>query len=379
MTNTRPSTLAAAAVAALALGIAGTPCLAQSNVTIFGVLDAFGGRYTGAPTGVSAADRATYRVDSSGLGTSFWGVRGTEDLGGGLVAAFELGSFIRNDTGASGRNDAIGPPVNVAADPFWARNSWVGVQSPTFGRLRLGNMGNPMWINCITGNAFGDSTVFGPLNLVTFIGGPMAGGTGWTNQVNVDTPNWGGFVATLARSLSEGQGGHNTGLRLNYAAGPLGLSAVWSDVKKNPLTFADGTTSNNTRSWQLGGSYDFQVVKVYAHLGNIRNRGTETAPLDIGYAIREVSASVPVGVGNVLIGYAQRKTSDTPAPVPATAAGGNKERRVFTLGYDHFLSKRTDLYAMLMNDHTITRTLPGPPTLVTASAAQFGVGIRHRF
>jgi len=66
-------------------------------------------------------------------------------------------------------------------------------------------------------------------------------------------------------------------------------------------------------------------------------------------------------------------------PVPVTATGGNKERKVFTVGYDYFLSKRTDIYALVMNDRTVTNSLPVPPRLVTASATNVGVGVRHRF
>jgi len=122
-----------------------------------------------------------------------------------------------------------------------------------------------------------------------------------------------------------------------------------------------------------------QIVKFFAHLGRIRNDGTESAPLAIGYRVWDLGASVPVGEGRVLAGYAQRKTRDSVGPVPATAAGGNVERSILTVGYDHYLSKRTDLYAMAMNDKTRTRTLPAPPSVVSASASSFGLGMRHRF
>ena len=113
--------------------------------------------------------------------------------------------------------------------------------------------------------------------------------------------------------------------------------------------------------------------------GIIRNDGTEAAPLDVRYRIWELSASVPVGGGFILAGYAARKTSDSIGPVPATAPGGNKERKVLTFGYDYFVSKRTDLYAMVMNDKTVTNTLPAPPTLVSASGTNVSLGLRHRF
>ena len=353
--------------------------LAQSSVTLFGVLDANVGRFKGAPTGVGPSDAALWRQDSGGLTTSFFGLRGSEDLGDGLAASFELSSFMRNDSGAVGRSDAIGPPVNVAADPFWARSSWVGLSSRTAGRLRLGNFGSPMWIGSLSSNAFGDSTTFSPLNLVTFIGGPLTGGTGWTNQIAYDSPPFAGFTLAAAISASEGQGGRNSGLRLGYGNGPFAASLATQNVKKNPLTFADGTSPNNTVAWQLATSYDFGTIKLWAHVGRIQNHGTESAPLNIGYRVWDLSAAVPIGSGNLLAGYASRKTGDAVGPVPATVAGGNVERQVFTVGYDYFVSKRTDVYVMVMNDRTLTNVLPVPPHLASAGATDFGVGLRLRF
>ena len=352
---------------------------AQSNVTVFGSLDAMASRFTGSTAGVNRADQPMKKLDSGGLQTSHIGFRGSEDLGDGLAAIFELSSFIRNDTGETGRSNAIGAPVNVAADPFWSRAAWVGLSNKSLGRLRLGNGTSLLFLNSITSNAFVDSTVFSPINLVTFIGSPLSGGTGWTNQIMVDSPNFGGFVLSGAVSAGEGQGGRNSAARATYSNGAASVGLAYQSVKKNPLTFADGTSSNNTKAWQLAGSYDFNVVKVFAHAGRIQNDGTEAVPLDVTYKIWDVSASIPISTGYVLAGYASRKTSDAVGPVPLTAAGGNKERKVFTIGYDHFLSKRTDLYAMVMNDRTVTSSLPVPPQLVTASATNVGVGVRHRF
>lgn len=374
----RPTT-AAVIAGLLAAGIAPLACAQTASVTLFGIVDAYAGRFTGAPTGVSAADKSVNKVDAGGMSTSRFGMRGSESLGGGLNAVFELSAFFRNDTGAIGRNDAIGAPVNVAADPFFSRAAWVGLQSNDWGQIRLGNATTLLFINAITSNAFGDSTVFSPLNLVTFVGGPLTGGGSWTDSIIYNSPNWAGLTLSAANSLSENRGGGNTALRGAYSAGPLAVSAAWQRVDKNPLTFADGTSPNNTRAWQLAASYNFQVVKVYGHLGEIQNRGTETSPLNVKYRIYEASAELPLGPGNVLVGYAQRKTGDAVGPVPATAAGGNKSRKVFTIGYDYALSKRTDAYVMLMRDDTITNVVPAPGTLTSAKANNFAVGIRHVF
>ncbi|RZJ15762.1 MAG: porin [Acidovorax sp.] len=367
------TTLSAAALAAQAQPTA-TP-----GLQLYGLVDAAVGRFASPAGGVNAQDRAVTKLDGGGMSTSHWGVRGHEDLGSGLSALFELSSFVRNDSGATGRSDALPAPVNVGADPVFARAAWVGLAHPTWGRVRAGNITTQLFINAITSNAFGDSTVFGPLNLTTFIGGPLTGGTAWANSVVYDTPQFAGLGGSVAHAISEGQGGGNSAARLAYAQGPLAASLAWQSVKKNPLTFADGTSANNTRAWQLAASYDFEVVKLFAHVGRIHNRGTAALPLDVSYRVWDVSAAVPVGAGRVLAGYAVRRTGDAVGPVPATLAGGNVERKVFTVGYDYFLSKRTDLYAMVMRDSTRTHTLPAPPSVVSAQGTSFAVGVRHRF
>lgn len=368
----------AAALSAATLAAQAQPA-AGPGLQLYGLVDAAVGRFAGPAAGVNAQDRAITKLEGGGMSTSHWGVRGTEDLGGGLSAQFELSSFVRNDSGATGRSDALPAPVNVAADPVFSRAAWVGVSHRDWGRVRLGNVTSLLFLNAITSNAFGDSTVLGPLNLVTFIGSPLTGGTAWANSVVYDSPSIAGFNASVAHAISEGQGGGNSAARLAYAQGPWATSLAWQSVKKNPSTFADGTSPNDTRAWQLAASYDFEVVKLFAHLGRIDNRGTAAAPVNVAYRVWDVSAAVPVGAGRMLAGYAVRRTNDTVGPVPATVAGGNVERKVFTLGYDYFLSKRTDLYAMVMRDSTRTRTLPAPPTVVSAQGTTWALGVRHRF
>lgn len=349
----------------------------SSSVTLYGIVDASVGRFNGAAAGINAQNSAISKVEGGSMSTSRWGMRGNEDLGGGLQASFEMSSFIRNDTGAAGRSDAIGAPVNVAADPFFSRMAWVALSHKDFGRVRLGNVTTLMFANSIGSNAFGDGTIFAPVNLVTFVGSPLTGGTAWTNSVVYDSPNIAGFTGAAAYAASEAQGGGNRALRVAYAQGPLATSLAWQSVKKNPQTFADGTSPNNTRSWQWAGSYDFKAVKLWAHLGRIENKGTEAAPLDVSYRVWDLSATVPVGNGNILAGYASRRTSDAVGPVPATAAGGNVQRKVFTVGYDYWMSKRTDLYAIVMRDSTRTNTVGSG--LLNASGTSFAVGMRHAF
>jgi predicted porin len=356
---------------AQAQGVSGT------SLQLYGLVDASVGRFEGAAAGVNARDRASTKLESGSMSTSHWGVRGSEDLGGGLSASFDLSAFVRNDIGAFGRNDAIGAPVNVAADPMFSRAAWIGIAHPAWGRVRLGNVTSLLFVNSVTSNAFGDSTVLSPLNLTTLIGSPMTGGTAWANSVVYDSPVWNGVSFAAAHAISEKQGGGNHALRAAYARGPMAASLAVQSVKRNPLTFADGTSPNDTRTWQLAASYDFSAVKLFAHLGGIRNRGTAAQPLDVSYRLWELSAAVPMGSGRLLAGFASRRTGDAVLPVPATAAGGNLARKVLTVGYDHLLSKRTDVYLMLMRDQTRTHTVGAQE--LAAQGTGIALGMRHRF
>lgn len=375
------STLTPWALAALCsyAGIAQGQPAGTPGLQMYGLVDNVAGSFASSISGINTQSVRTTKLEDGGMSASHWGVRGYEDLGGGLNALFELSAFFRSDVGASGRSGALPAPVNVAADPMFSRAAWVGLSNPSWGRLRAGTIISQLFLNTIGSNAFGDSMVFGPLPLLTFTGGILSGGTSWTNSLVYETPTFAGASATVARSLSEGQGGGNSALRLAYAQGPLATSLVWQSVKKDPLTFADGTTPNDTSSWQLAASYDFDAVKLFAHLGHIQNDGTQAAPQNVGYRVWDISAAVPVGAGRFLAGYAARTTHDAVAPVPASVAGGNVERKILSLGYDHKLSQRTNVYAMWMHDATRTRTLPAPITTIDASGNSFGVGIRHRF
>jgi len=361
------------------LGLAGAAC-AQGSVTAFGLIDANVGRYKGAAAGVTPSDAALYRQDASGLSTSYIGFRGTEDLGDGLSAFFELQSFMRNDAGTAGRNDAIcaGPPapapacsaVNVAADPFWSKAAFIGLSSSTLGRLRLGQITTAIFLSSTTTNAFGDSTTFSPINLLMFIGSPLAGGTGWTNSVAYDSPNLGGFTANLQKSLAEGPNGGNIGGRVAYTGGPFVASLAYSNVEKDPVTFSDGTTRNNTKNTLAGIGYDFGVVRVYGHLGRIRSDGSGTttaADNNITFKIWDLSAVVPIGLGRVMLGYGVRKGDEAFA----------SERSLASAGYAYSLSKRSELYALTRSDKNRGAGTTAPA--VQAKGASYALGFRHFF
>ena len=105
--------------------------------------------------------------------TSYWGVGGTEDLGGGLKAVFAYEGFIRNDTGDLGRFNG---------DPAFARSTYVGLAGG-FGQVSLGRHTTPYFISTIVYNPFGDSFVFSPAVMHSYRG-YLLNDSGWSNSIS---------------------------------------------------------------------------------------------------------------------------------------------------------------------------------------------------
>lgn len=320
--------LTAAAVLAACAGAA-----AAQSYTMYGLIDLSVGS-TKAPGATSSAKN----IESGQMTTSFLGFRGQEDLGGGMAAVFRLETFIRNDTGASGR---------FGADTFWSRNSTVGLTKNGMGTLTLGRNTTPLFVQTLLNNAFGDSFGYSPAIRHYFTSGTTTGDTGWNDSVLYLSPRVGGFGFGVIAALKEPSNGGNFGLNASYGSGPLSVSAAWQDVKKD-----GGAPTADTRTWQLAGNYDLGVAKVFAQIGNADNR---TANVD--YDITGLGVRATLGQG-ALIGQYGRIS-------PSTGAS----RTTISLGYQYFLSKRTDLYAVWMRDKISGLSAGGG----------YSAGIRHNF
>ncbi len=322
------STIIRPLAAALML-LSGAGVQAQSSVSVFGLVDMSAGRNQ-APGG-----KSFYAADSGKMTTSFLGFRGREDLGGGLSANFSLEHFFRADSGEAGRFNG---------DAFWSRSAWVGL-SGGFGSVNLGRNTTALFVNTLSYNAFGDSFGYSPSIRHYFTSGTTTGDTGWSDSVRYLSPRFGGASFTAHVAAGEGNGGRNHGLSAGYSGGPVAVGLVWQEVKK-------GATLADTTTWQLGGSFDFQVAKLYAQYGQVDNDTTGNA-----YKIAGLGAAVPIGQGRALLQWGRIK--------PDIGAS----RKTLSVGYDYNLSKRTDVYGVFMSDK-----ISG-----LSKGNNFGIGIRHRF
>lgn len=341
--------------------------MAQTSVTAAGLVDAFAGslKYSG-----DAGRRAV--VNSGGMTTSWFGFKGVEDLGSGLKADFALTGFFQSDTGTSGR---------FGGDNLFSRDANIGL-SGGFGRVQLGRGLAPSFLPTILFNPFGDSFTFSPAVLHAYVPSGAfgartwtssnAGDSGWSNQIIYTTPTFGGFKANLHYQLGEVAGAtdrKNIAINGLYFAGPIGLTAFYHDIKvSNPNAGAaiiDPTapvsTINRQKGAGVGGSYDLKVVKLFATYQQNKD-DTATVSTALKDKTYTVGASAPIGPGTLMAAYANTKRT-------GPLVGAERERDTASLGYDYFISKRTDLYAVYMNDKIST----------ASRESSYAVGVRHRF
>ena len=331
-------------IALAALGaIAGAH--AQSSVTLYGVADAWLGSVKTETAGVGTRQTV---INTSGVNGSRWGLKGSEDLGGGMKAIFQLESGFKLDTGEP-----------KTAGVLFDRQAYVGLQSG-FGTVSLGRQYS----------AYDDlhGAVNHNFDAFTFSATSPVAGNGLvdytsrvSNSIKFQSVNYSGFSAAVLYGLGENKtataDATNIGsLNLTYANGPLMVGYAYQE-EKQPLVA--GTQDKNKYNL-FGGTYDFGVVKLNASYNQAKNSVTKDKEYQVG-------VMVPFGAAAISAGYAHSK-SDTGA-VSLTGKG-------FSLLGTYDLSKRTRLYAGAQETKVFSGVLATTPeTKVTT----YGLGVRHSF
>ena len=291
---------------------------AQSSVTAYGLLDMSAGQFQ------SAGSLKTWRAESGGMSTSHLGFKGSEDLGGGVSANFAIEQYLRLDSGAAGRFDG---------DGFWARNAYVSLQG-SFGQTRLGRNTTPLFTATRLFNPFGDSFGFSP-SIRHYFAGAILGDSAWNNSVSFSVQNARGVNFNLMAGLGEGNGpGRNLGANMVFIDGPIGLGLAVQQVKNGLLATPAGFRKQDT--WQLGGSYDLGAARLFAQIGDLQT----VADTNAHVKLYQLGVTVPFELGRLLGSYGRARDTG-----PATTT-----RETLSLGFDYYLSKRTDVYGVLMND-----------------------------
>ena len=221
---------------------------AQSSVTLYGVIDE-GIDYVNNSGGHSLWRMRDGTYD--GVYGSRWGLKGSEDLGGGLSAIFKLESGFSTENGQSRQGGRL-----------FGRQAYVGLSDTRFGTVTLGRQY--------------DSVVdyLQPLSAPGQLAGPLvhAGDIDNTdnsfrvdNSVKYASPNIGGltFGGLYSFTNTNAQGRGTTGLwsvGANYTFGPFNVAGAYLYAKDPALLLSDGNYVANTTGAAIGATGPFSYV-----------------------------------------------------------------------------------------------------------------------
>ncbi len=360
-------------IAALIIGAFATSAQAQSNVTLYGTVDA------GIVNESGGKDGNVTRIGSGIASASRFGFRGNEDLGNGLSAVFTLEGAVKIDTGEGGSG-------------IFDRQAFVGLKDATMGTLTLGRQYTPLYLALSqVADPFGAGYSGSAKNLF-----PSKNTTRTSNTVLYATPSFSGFSGSLAYSLGEQAGdnaaGRQIGAGLAYSNGPLnarlayntlnsditaGTAAAASTLAK-PVSPRSESIARNTL---FAINYDFVVAKAFFAYGKNEGYASSLYANDVAYSPKVnpsldntnilIGATVPVGPAGTIMASYIRKDDKT----------FNQDADQFAIGYSHALSKRTSAYATfakISNKNGASYTV-GDNTEAGSGDRAISLGMRHSF
>jgi predicted porin len=321
---------------------------AQSSVTLFGIVDAGVARLSG-------GGKTKLGMTNSGYNSSRFGVRGVEDMGGGLQAGFWLEGQLTNDDGnAAGLN--------------FQRRSTVSLMGG-FGEIRMGRDYTPTFWNTTVYDPFGTNGVGQALTpgMLSAVGNG-ANAVRANNSISYFLPALGGITGQFMYAFGENtSGGVKTnnymGGRVGYAAGPISVHVAYGKT--------DGATdAADIKYTNFGFSFDMGVIKPSLVIAQEKaGGGAKMMAIEPGLA-------VTLGAGVLKASYARHDLKDS-----------DNDYTKIALGYHHNLSKRTTLYttyARVSNKGTAVATvqnngLSNPGVTPGGNASGFEFGVRHAF
>ncbi len=318
---------------ALAVLAASSGAMAQSTVTLYGRAD----------VGVGSEKtngKSTTKMVNGGLTTSRWGLRGTEDLGGGLKAHFKFEQRLDLSTGE-------------VQSPSFKGEASMGLIGG-FGKLTLGR-GYTVYDDAralSVSKAVFDSS-FTPANNGVFKSSASADYSSRANsQIRYDLPSMGGVYGGLSYAFDQSDDADSTitALLLGYKNGPVNVALGYQDQQ-----------ASDDQYLQLAAAYDMSIAALSA--GYNTRSGADAKGDDT-----EMTLGVEVPVGNVKLSasYASSKT-EIGGATSGKASG-------FGFGATYSMSKRTRLYA----GYRDIEVKDGAGNK-TSDSTLFSLGIRHDF
>ncbi len=325
--------------------------MAQSAnpVTLYGRIWVMANSLKASGSATPLATRTTVADNSSLIG-----FRGTEDLGGGLKAFFQLES---------------GTPPDAGGGTFASRNSGVGLTGG-FGTILLGQWDSPMKLSAIFVDPFGQNTIGGQTTVIN---------TGSfnrreSNMIQYWTPTMSGFSARFMYGANEAKTAtanpSTFGFYVDYASGPFRIN--YGNQKHKDLRGTTVTAGITEKQQNLAASFVFGPIKIAAltqkaELTNLTDRKAN-----------QVAITYTAGMHAFHATAAKLKNG-----VAATAV--QPESKLSAIGYDYSFSKRTTFmarYASMKNNTAGTASLTDAqlPAIAAGNDPKgFGAGFRHTF
>ncbi|MBN3754336.1 porin [Paraburkholderia sp. Tr-20389] len=369
---------------ALCLAALGSPAHAQNNVTLYGIID------TGIAYVHNSGGNSTQITTMSGsLAGSRWGLKGNEDLGGGLKAIFQLENGFDPTNGTLGQNNRM-----------FGRQAYVGLTDEKLGTLTLGRQYDPIvdQVQPLTGdNYFG--AIFAPPGDFDNYDNSIR----INNSVKWVSPSWGGVTVEALYSFGGVAGSVGSGQTYSASAGynngTLGIAAGYMHidygnarlVTTRPASSADSlfnsavnsayASARSVNSTRVGGQYVLGSVTLgaaysfteYNPDASSTFTSSEKYQNASAFGIWQVAPNFSLGAG-----YNYTKTS----------GDSSAKYHMFSLGADYNLSKRTDVYAIAGYTHASGQNGAGEAQAVVGSydidAGKSSqvitvVGLRHSF
>jgi len=340
---------------------------ADKPVALYGVVDL-------SLAGFSTQERGTALNMQSGVQSgSRWGLRGSEALGNGVRANFQVESGMLANNGRSAQGGRL-----------FGRAAWVGV-SGGFGDLRLGRQTSVSSATLADYDAFqasyliaGAQTALLPYNANRA-----------DNTVAYWTPSAGGLRAGADISLDYDGGGFQTAStnklysaaliyeRAGYAVTATYEGARWSNGTAQAAAMAQAGGTRQPNAYTLAARVALGAFTLYAGWSNMRDGSTIPAVVSPGQR-----AYFPGGTVNAaMAGAAWRSGASTvmaswqaslPGGGALAADGATHTQQIYSAGYGYDLSKRTNLYAVF-------GYMRGAWTDPSWHQSQYAAGIRHRY
>lgn len=319
------------------LATAGGAVQAQSAVTVYGLVDLGIVHESGGPGG------SALKMESGVTAGSRLGFKGSEDLGGGLSAHFQIENGFAADAGGFNQGGLL-----------FGRQVFVGMKGG-FGTLNFGRQYNPLTNALGTIDPFGEGHEGAATNLVVYP-------TRMNNTIYYTTPSLGGLVGEVAYGLGEVAGNNSAnrqiGLGLSYAQGPVYAAVVHHRID-------DATGSNANKITLIGGAYNFGPATAALSY----NVNKDNAAIDSNDTL--VGISVPFGASKVMLSYIRHNDK----------SALDQDANQAAIGYAYNLSKRTMLYASyghISNSNGAAFTV-GNAIEVGSGNKGLAVGVAHRF